>query len=245
MFGYKSLFSGHIPVLDSDPTNPAEGQMWILKPALFRDNFTGDDGDPLDSDSWEVVKTKTAGSVIEHAVTNGITIQGNAMQFNLAPAAVIEDGGAINISARMKKFQVDWTSEKRTIIWKQQPFSWASPWGLILESAVPIEGGDLIEAYKIRVTHSSTKTTLQIMDNSGLFCNVNYLHGESGDGIYEYKLVIDPESNVSLYQDGVLKLTSSGFPTFDTPKAWLYFACRKPGTSVTPTIRNIDDVIIR
>ena len=127
MFGYTPLGGSHIPVLDSDPANPMEGQIWFLRHIeLFKDTFTGNDGDALDADSWEVVKTKSAGSVIEHAVTNGVTIQNNAMQFNLGAAAVVEDGGAVGMSTRMKKFQIDLTS-KRTIIWKQQPYAWASP----------------------------------------------------------------------------------------------------------------------
>lgn len=235
-----------IPVLDFDPANPQDGQMWILKPALFKDTFTGADGDPLDADSWEVVRTKTAGSVIEHALTNDVTIQNNAMQFNLRPVEEVADGGAVGMSARMKKFQIDWTSGKRTIIWKQQPFSWASPWGMVLATTIPVEGGDLFGDgdYTIRVTHSSTKTSLQIMAKWTLVFNENYLHGATSNDMYEYKLVIDPSGNITLYQDGVQKLTCA-FPDFGFSKAWMYFVCRVAGTSTVATVKSIDDVIIR
>jgi len=245
MFGYKPLGGSHIPILDSDPTNPIEGQIWLLRYIeLFKDTFTGDNGGSLDVDSWEVIKTKSAGSVIEHALTNGITVQDNAMQFNLRAAAVVEDGGAVGMSARMKKFQIDWTSGKRTIIWKQQPFSWASPWGMVLATTIPVEGGDLFSDYAIRVTHSNTKTSLQIIANGTLVFNQNYLHGATSNDMYEYKLVIDPLGNITLYQDGVQKLTCA-FPDFGFSKAWMYFVCRTAGTSTVATVKSIDDVIIR
>lgn len=251
MFGYTPLGGSHIPVLDSDPANPMEGQIWLLRYIeLFKDTFTGNDGDALDADSWEVVKTKTVGSVIEHAVTDDVDIRSNMMQFNLRPVEEVADGGAVGMSARMKKFQIDFASEKRTIIWKQQPYTSATPWGLVLEPTIPVEGGDLFSTYKIRVTHNNTKTSLQVMDNSGLFCNVNYLHGAMENDMFEYKLVIDPESNIILYQDGIQKLASSGFPTFASSKFWLYFIYRVPGVPTSSAvivneIRNIDDVIIR
>ena len=238
---------GHtIPVLDSDPTNPTEGQIWLLRYIeLFKDTFTGNDGDPLDADSWEVVKTKTAGSVIEHALTNDVTIQNNAMQFNLRPIESVEDGGRVGMSARMKKFQIDWTSGKRTIIWKQQPFSWASPWGMVLATTIPVEGGDLFSDYSIRVTHNNTKTLLQIKANGTLVFNQNYLHEAIGSEMYEYELAIDPDgNNITLYQGGVQKLTSP-FPNFGFSKAWMCFVCRVPGATTIAPVKNIDDVIIQ
>lgn len=234
-----------IPIYDFDPINPEVGEMWVLKPAIARDDFRGEDGEALNSRMWEVVKTKSINSIVEHASTNDIFIKNNAMQFNLGAAAAVEDGGSVAMSARMKKFQIDWTSGKRTIIWKQQPFSWASPWGLVLATTIPVEGGDLFSDYAIRVTHNSTNTSLQIIANGVLVYNKKYLHEATSNDMYEYELAIDPDgNNIILYQGGVQKLTSP-FPNFGFSKAWMYFVCRVAGLTTIATVKNIDDVIIR
>jgi len=233
-----------IPVLDTDPITPANGQIWLLKYyELLRDTFTGADGSTLDVSTWDVVKLKTTGSTATHAATNKIDIRGNRCQFNVGAAETIADGGKLEMLARMKKFQIDWTLESRTITWKQQPYQGLGTWGMVLSQALAIDNGNVLANYAIRVVFGVANTSLQMANpDVGIVYNQNFAHGKTGDLISEFKLVIDPATaNVTLHQDGVQKLQAVA-PNIIVTSGWLYAYCQV--NSTTATVRDIDDIVI-
>jgi hypothetical protein len=234
-----------IPVLEIDPISPANGQIWLLKYyELLRDTFSGADGSPLDSNIWEVVKTKTTGSTATHAATNKADVRGNRCQFNVAASAIISDGGKLELLARMKKILINWADERRVVTWKQQPYTSAGTVGVVLSPSLAIDGGNLLSTYTIRVVSSSSgNISLQMINSEiGIVYNQSFAHGKLADEISEFKLVIEPaNATITLYQDGVEKLQAIA-PNITVTSGWLYIYTQTSYT--TALIRDFDDVVI-
>jgi hypothetical protein len=230
-----------IPIMDYDPINPAEGQIWFLRPAIARDDFRGEDGDLLNDKLWDVTFNKTTGSTITHAPTNKVDIRNGKAQFNYAVTETVGDGGRVEVLARLKTL-IKWENEKRTIKWKQQPFKWAGTWGVVLTDIIAVNGGGVIGTdYAIRVVHSNTNTSLQVIKKGvGLTFNQNYVHGAGQNDLLDYKLELDKD-NITLFQGGVQKLSSPASNVGIT-SAWFYLMADT--TITTPTIRDVDDLFI-
>ena len=224
-----------IPVLDVDPENPKVGQMWIVRwgNSLLREDFTGADGSPLNTATWEVVKSGST-----HAPGNGATIQSDQAEFSVASS----DGGEVGLFARMKKFKIDWSNEKRVVSWMQQPHQWYGVWGMGLSNKVQVDGGGNFADYAIRVVHSSANTSMQMKNvtQTQVVYNQKFPHGASENDWKSFRLEVSTDK-VELYMNDLLYLTAEN-PDIGVTDSWLYFYAETSNASAI--VNRIDSVVV-
>lgn len=233
------LDSNRLPVVNTDPIEPANGAMWILRDAvLMEDYFTGADGDALNA-RWVV--TKHSGTSAVSAETK-VDIRSNKAKFQFSKT--VEATGSIQLLVRMSSFVIDWSTHDRIIEWRQQPNISPGETAVMLNTNIATDEGAQQLSYKIRVIHSQDYNTYLQIYGASLLYNQGFAHGKLENEYSDFKLVIGANNaSVTLYQDGVQKLQSLSPNTSNVTQAWLYLH-HQTSTSTLRTI-NTDQVVIR